>query len=184
MRMEDYFTLFSLPRQYGLSEADLHKRYIALQRATHPDMLVGKSPEQRAEAIGRSMRVNDGYDTLKSPLTRAEYLLELHGVIVGQESGSVAPDKEILMEMMELGEQLEECDSGASLKTVMDDIKASMTRAVTEIEGAFVGQHLDRAAQLTIRLKYLGKALEQAHMIFYRFKAASEADSSHSHDLH
>jgi molecular chaperone HscB len=178
--MDNYFTLMGLAPQFALSLSDLEKRYIALQREHHPDRAVGKSTEERTKAIELSMRVNDAYDTLKSPLSRAEYLLELQGIFVNSESDSVKPSPELLMETMELREQLAEIDDGRSLKTAMDDIKASMARCITELEGAFTTSHYDRAAQLTMRLKYLGKALEEAHMLFYRFKVESQS----SHDTH
>lgn len=177
--MTDYFTLFGVPKTYALSEGELHKRYIALQRQTHPDKLVGKSPAERTEAIQLSMRVNDAYDTLKSPLSRAEYLLEMEGVFVNSEDDTVKPDQSLLMEVMELREQLSECGSGPALKSAMDDIKASMGQVVTELEGAFATGALERAAQLTMRLKYLGKSLEEAHTLFYRFRAQSQEHHSH-----
>lgn len=177
--MKDYFTLFDLPRSYALSESELHKRYIALQRQTHPDRLVGKSPAERNEAIQLSMRVNDAYDTLKSPLTRAEYMLELNGIFVNSEEDNIKPDQSLLMEVMELREQLGECATGRELKSVMDDIKKSMAGVVTELEGAFAIADMERAAQLAMRLKYLGKSLEEAHTLFYRFKATAEAEHSH-----
>lgn len=177
--MENYFTLFSLPQSFALSEADLQKRYIDLQRQHHPDRAVGKSAEERTKAIELSMRVNDAYDTLKSPLTRAEYLLELQGIFVNTEDDSIKPSPELLMETIELREQLSEVEDGRSLKAAMDDIKSSMSRCVTELEGAFATSAHERAAQLTMRLKYLGKALEEAHMLFYRFKAESAEHSEH-----
>lgn len=177
--MENYFTLFGLPQHYGLKESDLQKRYIALQREHHPDRAVGKSEQERARAIELSMRINDGYDTLKSPLSRAEYMLELQGIFVNTEDDSVKPDHSLLMETIELREQLSEIEDGRSLKVAMDDIKSSMSRVITEIEGAFATSAHDRAAQLTMRLKYLGKALEEAHMLFYRFKAEYQATSEH-----
>lgn len=177
--MDSYFTLFGLPQSFALSEADLQKRYIDLQRQHHPDRAVGKSAEERAKAIELSMRVNDAYDTLKSPLTRAEYLLELQGIFVNTEDDSIKPSPELLMETIELREQLSEIEDGRSLKAAMDDIKSSMSRCVTELEGAFATSAHERAAQLTMRLKYLGKALEEAHMLFYRFKAESAEHSEH-----
>lgn len=178
--MDDYFTLLGLPRSYIVSESELHKRYISLQRETHPDKLIGKDAEARAIAIQRSMRVNDAYDTLKSPLYRAEYLLELNGIFVNTDEDSVKPDKALLMEVMEIREQLSECDSGVALKAAMDDIKASMSRVIIELEGAFATQDYEHAAQLTMRLKYLGKSLEEAHTLFYRYKA--EAEDTHAED--
>ncbi len=127
------------------------------------------------------MRVNDAYDTLKSPLTRAEYMLELNGVFVNSEDDNVKPDHALLMEVMELREQLMECEEAPDLKQAMEDIKRSMGQVVTELEGAFAIDAWDRAAQLTMRLKYLGKALEEAHTLFYRFKAQAEAAHTETH---
>ncbi len=181
--MENYFSLFGLSPAYVFSESELHKRFIALQRETHPDKLIGKNAEERLIAIQKSMRVNDAYDTLKSPLTRAEYLLELNGVFVNTDEDSEKPDNALLMEILELREQLSECDSGPALKVAMDDIKASMSRVITELEGAFATESFERAAQLTMRLKYLGKSLEEAHTLFYRFKAMAE-QAQHNDNIH
>ena len=179
--MSDYFTLFDLPRSYMLSESDLHKRYIALQRQTHPDKLIGKSAAERIEAIQLSMRVNDGYDTLQSPLSRAEYLLELNGIFVNTEDDTLKPDHALLMEVMELREQLSECDTAPALKAIMEDIKTSMSRTITELEGAFATNSFERAAHLTMRLKYLGKSLEEAHTLFYRFKLHAQSTHDETH---
>jgi molecular chaperone HscB len=168
--MQNYFTLFDLPASFTLNEPDLQKRYTDVQRMVHPDRLVGKSAAERAVAIERSMQANDAYETLKSPLTRAEYLLALRGVMVNSDADTVKPSPEVLMETMELREQLAEVADGPALKALTEDIKESMKRVVTELEGAFATANDARAAQLTIRLKYLGKTLEEAFARFYRMK--------------
>ena len=178
---ENYFTLFGLPIAFTLSEAELHKRYIALQQQYHPDKMVGKSDIERHQSVTLSMRINDGYETLKSPLDRAQYLLLLEGIVVNDEDDNVKPDSMLLMEMMEMREQLEYAQDGMALKAAMDDIKKAMSHCLTDMEAAFVLRNYEHAAPLTMRLKYLGKALEDAHARIYALRAAHEASSQSHH---
>lgn len=177
---DDFFTLFSLPVAFTLSESELHKRYIALQQQYHPDKSVGKSQAERHEAIRMSMRINDGYTILKSPLQRAEYLLQLEGIMVNSEEDNVKPHSMLLMEMMEIREQLAEAKDAMALKIASDEVKKAMSHCLTDLEAAFVLRDYEHAAQLTFRLKYLGKALEEAHARMYALKAAHDV-ASHSH---
>lgn len=65
--------------------------------------------------------MNKAYHTLKDPLARAKYLLELQGVEVG-ESDSLE-DPALLMEVMEIREELDEAttdDQVAQVKETND----------------------------------------------------------------
>ena len=75
----DHFTLLGLPRQFDISEEELHRKFIALNRHAHPDFHGGESPEVQELSLRVSAAVNDAYRTLKDAATRAGYLLELLG---------------------------------------------------------------------------------------------------------
>ena len=64
-------------------------------------------PDQRRISEDATATLNDGYRTLKEPVSRAEYLLKEHGFDIGeQKSGNVPP--ELLEEVFELNMALEE----------------------------------------------------------------------------
>ncbi len=168
----DYFALFGLPPSFTLDESTLHKAYVALQQQFHPDRLVGKAEAERAKAIQLSMDATQGYEALKSPLTRAQHLLALQGVVVNSEGkDSVKADQPLLMEMMELREQLSNAMDAHALAHAVADIKAAMKDCHDKLSSAFEQCDYAQAAQLTIRMRYLGKALEEAYMLTHQRKA-------------
>lgn len=61
----------------------------------------------------QSSVINKAYNTLKNPLTRAQYILEQNGYKIN-ESDSLS-DPELLMEVMEFREELEEVTSEKEL---------------------------------------------------------------------
>lgn len=183
--MDDYFTLFGLPKSFRLNLAELEKCYFALQRTAHPDRQVGKSDAEKLAATQHAMRINDGYDTLKNPLSRAEYLLMLEGIFVNSEADTETPDHALLMEVMELREQLEEAaQDGPSLLALIEDVKRALRECSEALEEAFEAADFPYAAKQTMRLQYLGKTLEEAHIFLYRFKAAHAEEHSHEHTHH
>lgn len=62
--------------------------------------------------------MNKAYHTLKDPLARAKYLLELQGVEVG-ESDSLE-DPALLMEVMEIREELDEATTEEEVAQVKE----------------------------------------------------------------
>lgn len=75
----DYFTLFGLPASYTLSLEQLAVRYQDLQRQYHPDKFASAPTALVFAAVQHSATINQAWQTLRHPLTRAEYLLSLHG---------------------------------------------------------------------------------------------------------
>jgi molecular chaperone HscB len=169
--MMNYFELLGLAPGFELNLKTLEQTYFAAQRATHPDRFVGKGEAERVAAIARSQLVNDAYETLKNPLTRAEHLLEMQGLDPLADDAPVAP--EILAEMMDLRERIfDNGSNGAVLAAMVTEIKALAGVNEKELAEAFAQAHYARALHETIRLQYLGKAMEEAHMLIYRLKAA------------
>lgn len=169
--MTSYFELLGLAQQFTLDLKALEQAYFAAQRATHPDRFIGKGEAERIAAVTRSQRVNDAYDTLKNPLTRAEHLLELQGLAPLSDDTAVPP--EILGEMMELRERIfDNGGNGAALASLVEEIRALAKANEAELSQAFAAADYQRAMRETLRLQYLGKAMEEAHMYIYRLKAA------------
>ncbi len=177
---ENYFSLLNLPQRFDVNLATLEKHYFAAQREYHPDKQAGKSEAERLNAVHTSMRLNDAYETLKNPLARAHYMLELSGVFLDD---STRPDTALLMEIMELREQMQEAAANkTALMPLISDTKKAMEQCTARLSEAFDATDHETASELTLRLSYLGKAMEEAHMLLYQARAAYEAE--HEHHLH
>lgn len=169
--MQNLFEILGLPVQFPLDLKTLEGAYFTAQRACHPDRFVGKPEAERIAAITRSQMVNDAYETLKDPPRRAEHLLELQGIFILGEEAEASPT--ILMEMMELREQVADAGkSGVELARIIDDIKERAKLTTQEIERAFELKDYDVAGEESVRLHYLGKAMEEAYMLVHRLKVA------------
>ncbi|MFZ4540391.1 MAG: Fe-S protein assembly co-chaperone HscB [Rickettsiales bacterium] len=169
--MENLFDILGLKTSFALDPATLEKAYFAAQRAAHPDRFIGKPEAERIASIHVSQQVNDAYETLKNPLTRAEHLLELQNIHALSDDAKVPPP--ILSEMMELRERIFDAGSDrAALAAITGEIKKLASENAKTLEEAFTSTDYTRATHETIRLQYLGKAMEEAHMLIYRLKAA------------
>jgi molecular chaperone HscB len=105
----NYFDFFGIPHKLNLDSKDLESRFYALSKQWHPDRFARASADQRRISEDATATLNDGYRTLKEPVSRAEYLLKEHGFDIGeQKSGNVPP--ELLEEVFELNMALEEVE--------------------------------------------------------------------------
>jgi len=80
LKMPDHFETLGLPRRFAVDLPDLERRYRELSRELHPDKFATAPAAERRVALERSTALNDAYRTLKEPLKRAAYFLELYGV--------------------------------------------------------------------------------------------------------
>jgi molecular chaperone HscB len=101
----DYFTSFGLSRLLHIDLAALEAKFYELSRAFHPDFFQQKTPAEQTISLGNSALLNTAYRTLKDPIRRAEYLVQL-------EAGSAkdirtSPPADLFEEILELQEDLE-----------------------------------------------------------------------------
>ncbi len=76
-RHGDYFAFLGVPRKLNLDEGDLEQRFRMLSRQFHPDYFYNATPAERRASLERSSYLNDAYRTLRDPIQRAEYLIQL-----------------------------------------------------------------------------------------------------------
>jgi len=107
-RHGDYFSFMGLPRRLNFDPAELEQRFRTLSRQFHPDYFYNAPPAERRASLERSSYLNDAYRTLKQPVARVEYLLQLEGFAPGgPEQGSKVPPS-LLEEVFALNEELDE----------------------------------------------------------------------------
>jgi molecular chaperone HscB len=124
----NYFEVFGLPKTLGIDPATLEKSFYELSRKFHPDYFTTAPQDQRDQALRMTALLNDAYRTLKNPIRRVEYLVELEGF---KPDGSKVP-KELLMEVFEINEQLEEAKAGRLSVEEKDSLHAQICARADE----------------------------------------------------
>jgi molecular chaperone HscB len=104
---QNHFELFGLPARFAVDAAALEARYHELQREVHPDRFAAAPDAERRVSMQLATRVNEAYQTLKSPLKRAVYILQLRGVDPKFETNTAMPPG-FLMEQMSWRERIED----------------------------------------------------------------------------
>lgn len=113
----DPFATLGLPRRFDLDLPAVEKTHRELSRALHPDKFVSAGASERRAALSKAVEVNEAWRVVRDPIRRAEALLALSGVAVGEErAGATAP--EFLMEMLEQREALAEAKQAKDLARV------------------------------------------------------------------
>jgi molecular chaperone HscB len=123
------------------------------------------------------VQLNQAWKTLRDPVKRAEYLLELAGVEVGGEEGTRRPGpdgkqervpvpQDLLLEVLELREALLEARSEGDeprVGALAADVRSRKQAAMAAVAAALAAQpaDLDRAARELVSVRYLDRFLEE-----------------------
>jgi molecular chaperone HscB len=175
----DFFDVLGVKRAYHLDLAELEERYLALSKQTHPDRFAKALPRERLEAVLRNTELNDAYKVLKQAIKRAEYLLKLEGIDVGEEkpqpttgaTKQLVVDPRLLMEVMELREGLADARSdgdGAKVAEMTADVQARHAAALAIVDHGFAAyelgdrSQLDAVARALVALRYYNRFLDEA----------------------
>ncbi|KAF4724510.1 hypothetical protein FOZ63_025649 [Perkinsus olseni] len=109
----DYFCLLNQPHKYSIDTTGAEQCYRKLQNRLHPDKVAhieGADPEV---AAADSAMVNDAIKVLRSPLKRAEHLLQLETGVKADDDeadGMGNMDPSVLMEMLEYNEEIDDAE--------------------------------------------------------------------------
>ena len=162
----NHFELFGLPPAFSLDLSRLDAAYRDIQSEVHPDRYAHSGDAERRASMQMTTRVNEAYRALKSPVRRAQHLLELNGVDVAFETNTAMP-REFLVEQMELREQLEEARSGSELDAIARELAADKRALETQIEETIDGRHDYAAAKDLVRrlmfLERFGEDIDAAY---------------------
>jgi len=162
----DKFAQLGVPRRYDLASTELESRYRELNRKLHPDRFAKADARDRLLSLKAATALNEAYRTLKTPVGRAEYLLELHGHKL-DEGDAVDPD--FLMEILELRERLAEAKlegDAVTLATLGAEMRTRHDAAMKALSELFARVAEDPAALAMIReqliaLRYYQRFLDE-----------------------
>ena len=152
----NHFELFDLPAAFNIDAAVLQQRYRKLQQTLHPDRFANGTEREKLLAVQRTAQLNDAYQTLRSPLSRAEYLLALRGMELAHEQTTVQ-DPEFLMAQMEWRERIATIKDWSTLESAYKDLQEEMRDLQMVLEQQ-LNQNADQDAAMTVRkLKFMHK---------------------------
>ncbi len=149
-----------------MDAAALERGYREIQARIHPDRFAASGQAERRASMQWTTRVNEAYRTLKSPVQRAKYLLELNGVDVGFETNTQMP-ADFLMRQLELRETLAEAKDAAALDRLREDVE----RERDALE-ARIGELIDARGELAAaagevrKLMFLHKLGEEIELAY------------------
>lgn len=160
---QDHFALFGLPRAFRIDAAGLDTRYRELQSQIHPDRFAGAGEAERRLSLQWATRANEAYGTLRKPLARARYLLELEGHDIGAEHNTaMAP--EFLIEQMEWREAAAEARAAGDhhelerlhgrLRQTMDERYAQLAEILDDRRDLAAGTELVRRLMFLEKLQH------------------------------
>jgi molecular chaperone HscB len=127
----DHWVVLGLPRSLRLERADLERRFHELSRRFHPDYFRLRGSEEQAISLESSAAVNAAYRTLREPVSRVEYLLELEGLALGT-AGQARPPADLFEEIMELQEARQELETAGA--EAPEALRARLEAARGELE--------------------------------------------------
>ncbi len=166
--MQNHFELFGLSPAFALESEALERSYREIQSKVHPDRFAHAGDAERRASLQWTTRVNEAFQILKNPVTRARHLLEMHGVDVAFETNTAMPP-EFLMQQMELRETLEEARDAAAL----DDLRGNLKREKQSLETAIaeaidVKKDYSAASGLVRKLQFLHRLDEEIDSAYER----------------
>ncbi len=105
--MANYFSSFDLDPSFSIDVAVLEQRYEQLMTICHPDRFAAAPAFEQRAAAKRAADINEAFNVLKQPVSRAGHLLQLAGVDLPALERQPA-DPEFLFEQMMLRERVQE----------------------------------------------------------------------------
>jgi len=156
---QNHFQIFGVPARFDVDILALEERYRELQREVHPDRFASASQAEQRVSMQLATRVNEAYQTLKSPLKRAGYILNLHGVDPEFETNTAMP-MEFLADQMERRERLEEVVAASDwerLIALSSNLRLEQDSLFARIERQLEARAWNEAAATLRQLKFLDK---------------------------
>ena len=158
--MQNYFSLFQLPQQFGIDLPLLNANYRVIQSDSHPDRFVTATSTEKLSSMQLATLANEAYQTLKNPASRATYLLQLQNIEAVAETNTAMP-ADFLMQQMEWRETLDDAkqakDIGA-LTSLLSKMRAEAVSLQADLVRLFDQNHdLIAATDTTRKLIFIDK---------------------------
>ena len=168
---QNYFELFGLKPVFDIDSVHLHTEQQRLLAAYHPDRHIGSTEQDKRASVQMASRVNQAYETLRDPVKRSRYLLQISGASLPDDSTTTS-DTAFLMEQIELREELETCRHSEDALERCDRIETRLKRRAEELAREFVdgfeAQDFDTALESSRKMQFIQRI--QQHLSELRYE--------------
>ena len=165
------FELFGLTQQFAQDRSVLDARWKALQSEAHPDKFSAQGAAAQRVAMQWSARINEAYQRLKDPLSRAAYLCELKGSPINAHSNTAMPAA-FLVQQMEWRETLDDANDARALEALRQEVGTAKRQLLDQCAQLLDVQHDYQAAVQPVReLMFIGKFAKDLDHGFDRFES-------------
>jgi molecular chaperone HscB len=159
------FETLGLPPRYDLDMKAAEKAHRELSRALHPDRYAGAGASERRDALAKAADVNEAWRIVRDPVRRAEALIALAGVAVGDDK-EPKPDPELLMDVLDKREALADAKAAhdlAKVRALADEMEARKAKAEDVLarelgEGGSARAALPKLGELRFFRRFLEEA--------------------------
>jgi molecular chaperone HscB len=141
---KNFFEIFSLAVAWEVDFEQLDIKFRTLQKALHPDRYANKNDFEKRLAVQTAATINQAYETIKNPLSRAQYLLELEDLDASQET-HITSDGQFLMDQMLLREALAEIRGSENAKEALVSLSIEAQQTAAKIQSEFASQYQQKA---------------------------------------
>lgn len=164
-QFDNFFALFEQPVQFAVNQEHLDQQLRLLQKRFHPDNLsvandknAADSAQAKQQSEQASALINQAYQTLSVPDSRASYLLDIAGQAQNLEH-SIA-DLDFLEDAMQMRIDLDEAIEAKEL-TALQQLHPQITERLAKqserFNTAYQSQDWQTAIDATQKLKFLVK---------------------------
>jgi molecular chaperone HscB len=176
----DYFRVFGVGRSFALDEVALEPRYKEMTKLLHPDRYARADPQARRASLERSVQLNEAWRCLKDPIRRAEYLLLLNGIDIGEMAGTGRQPADhqtlpvppvLLMEVLELREALAAAHAAKDLhetEALIATVRGRLDQVMKDVANGFAAakpEYPTIAARL-VTVRYYRRFLDEARLLW------------------
>jgi molecular chaperone HscB len=163
----DPFATLGVERRYDVDLRALERTHRELSRALHPDRYAASTAAEKREALRRAVEVNEAWRIVRNPLKRAEALLSLSGIALGEDR-EPSPDPEFLLEILEQREALSDARRARDRNAVQrlaDAIRARWREAERTLSHGLMAGIGERLVATVGKLRFYQRFLEEVSAI-------------------
>ncbi len=163
---KNHFEIFSQPLGFDIDRDALASEYRRLQAAWHPDRFVNASDRERLTALQATSLLNEAYETLRSPVKRAGYLLSLKDA--NRPGESTHKDMDFLLRQLQWRESLEDIgqrEAMDELDALKSEVEAEYSQAMRDFARHHGVDELSAARVQHEKMQFLYKLLNEIESV-------------------
>ena len=123
----DHFTLLGVRRKFKAEAEALEARFYELNRKLHPDFFMDAPVAVRIRSLDATARINEAYQTLKDPIARVVYLVQLESGKLEENERTPPPELfEEIFEAQEAAAEFQCCADEEEAANLRERLNAAM----------------------------------------------------------